>query len=239
MPGADAVGSGRRYDWGHVEEEERICWIINLERKTLKLEALEYKKYSSFTFIDPLKNIFGFASFPPSHRKKDGKDMQLSLDRAKEAESRPRETTTSPLNQSTHLNSEFYKNYLESRNRSKDSKRDSFNSNYANLSVDLGEPTRPGFTRPITSRQGSNNYTSKQEPNSSFESRPNTIHNISQYARNSYNNNPKMTRSTYDPPKQEPTEPQTDRRERTSGNSSPVVTTHEKFYKRVKDILKK
>ena len=37
-----------------------MCWMINLERKSLKLETMEYKKYSSFTFLDPLKHLFGF-----------------------------------------------------------------------------------------------------------------------------------------------------------------------------------
>lgn len=76
MHGADAdASSGGRYELWDSEEEDRICWIINLERKTLKLEVLEYKKYSSFTFIDPLKNIFGFASFNPTQQapKKEGK----------------------------------------------------------------------------------------------------------------------------------------------------------------------
>jgi hypothetical protein len=188
--------------------------------------VLEYKKYSSFTFIDPLKNIFGFASFPASRdTPREGKEIQVSIERARDVEGRP---GSSPLSQSTQLNSEFYKNYLESRNRSKESKRGSFSSNYNNLSVEVGEG-RPGFTRPITSRQ--NNYTSRQEPNASFELRPNA-HNTSQYARNGIG---KMNRSTYDPPsKEEGTE-----RGRTSGNSSPVVSNHEKFYKRVKDILRK
>lgn len=41
---------------------------------------LEYKKYSSFTFIDPLKNIFGFASFPVNKEApKEGKEIQVSI----------------------------------------------------------------------------------------------------------------------------------------------------------------
>lgn len=51
-----------------------MCWVINLERKTIKLEFLDYKKYSSFTFLDPAKNIFGFTllrpkSYPTSPHK--------------------------------------------------------------------------------------------------------------------------------------------------------------------------
>lgn len=42
-----------------AEEEDKMCWVINIERKGLKLEYLDYKKYSSFTFLDPLKNLFG------------------------------------------------------------------------------------------------------------------------------------------------------------------------------------
>lgn len=68
----------------HVEEDDKICWIINLERKSLKLELLEYKKYSSFTFIDPLKNIFGFVITDPRDNKKEGKDLQLLVERAKD-----------------------------------------------------------------------------------------------------------------------------------------------------------
>jgi hypothetical protein len=100
MHRADADRRGRRYARPHADEQDRICWIINLERKTLKLEALEYKKYSSFTFIDPLKNIFGFASFDPT--KKDPKDFQASVERARDVDGR---AVTSPLAQSTQLNS--------------------------------------------------------------------------------------------------------------------------------------
>lgn len=68
----------------HLEEDDKICWIINLERKSLKLELLEYKKYSSFTFIDPLKNIFGFVINEARDSKKEGKDLQLLVERAKD-----------------------------------------------------------------------------------------------------------------------------------------------------------
>ena len=42
-----------------------MCWLVNLERKSLKIETMEYKKYSSFTFIDPMKHLFGFTINPP------------------------------------------------------------------------------------------------------------------------------------------------------------------------------
>jgi hypothetical protein len=57
-----------------------------------------------------------------------------------------------------------------------------------------------GYTRPITTRQNVTTYTSKREEvNTSYEApKPNTIQNISQYARNG-NNNAKMNKSTYEP----------------------------------------
>ena len=76
--------SRRGYTHHNLEEDDKICWIINLERKSLKLELLEYKKYSSFTFIDPLKNIFGFIIAEARDTKKEGKDLQLLVERAKD-----------------------------------------------------------------------------------------------------------------------------------------------------------
>ena len=57
----DEAGSLREYDLSDLDEESKMCWVINLEKKVLKIETLDYKKYSSFTFIDPYKNIFGFS----------------------------------------------------------------------------------------------------------------------------------------------------------------------------------
>lgn len=48
-----------------LEEQDKICWVINLERKVIKLEFLDYKKYSSFTFVDPAKHLFGFTVLQP------------------------------------------------------------------------------------------------------------------------------------------------------------------------------
>lgn len=42
------------------EEPDKFCWTINLDRKVLQIEFFDYKKYSSFTFLDPNRNIFGF-----------------------------------------------------------------------------------------------------------------------------------------------------------------------------------
>ena len=36
-----------------------FCWGINLKNKKLILEDYEYKKYSPFTFLDPLYTVFG------------------------------------------------------------------------------------------------------------------------------------------------------------------------------------
>jgi hypothetical protein len=42
-----------------------MCWFINLERKNCRIEFLDYKQYSSFTFIDPVTHVFGF-TIPPN-----------------------------------------------------------------------------------------------------------------------------------------------------------------------------
>lgn len=36
-----------------------MCWTINLDKKNLAIECFDFKKYSSFTFLDPMRNIFG------------------------------------------------------------------------------------------------------------------------------------------------------------------------------------
>jgi hypothetical protein len=41
-------------------EDGMFCWAINLDKKHLDLEFFEFKKYSSFTFLDPQRTIFGF-----------------------------------------------------------------------------------------------------------------------------------------------------------------------------------
>ena len=42
-----------------------FCWAINLDKKNIDLEYFEFKKYSSFTFLDPQRTIFGFTIFDP------------------------------------------------------------------------------------------------------------------------------------------------------------------------------
>lgn len=42
-----------------------FCWAINLDKKHLDLELFEFKKYSSFTFLDPQRTIFGFTVISP------------------------------------------------------------------------------------------------------------------------------------------------------------------------------
>lgn len=41
-------------------EDGMFCWAINLDKKNIDLEIYEFKKYSSFTFLDPQRTIFGF-----------------------------------------------------------------------------------------------------------------------------------------------------------------------------------
>jgi len=50
-----------------------------LERKTLKLELLEYKRYSSFTFVDPAKNIFGITILNLNKKKEEKADKSPSI----------------------------------------------------------------------------------------------------------------------------------------------------------------
>lgn len=47
----------------HVGEDRMFCWAINLDKKNADLEFFEFKKYSSFTFLDPQRTIFGFTLF--------------------------------------------------------------------------------------------------------------------------------------------------------------------------------
>lgn len=37
-----------------------FCWAINLDKKKIDMEFFQFKKYSSFTFLDPQRTIFGF-----------------------------------------------------------------------------------------------------------------------------------------------------------------------------------
>jgi len=62
MPRTNEDTNRIRYTISYADEPYMMCWVINLERKILKLETMEYKKYSSFTFLDPYKNIFGFTT---------------------------------------------------------------------------------------------------------------------------------------------------------------------------------
>ena len=40
-------------------KEMVFCWAINLNNKKLVVEDYEFKKYSPFTFLDPLNTVFG------------------------------------------------------------------------------------------------------------------------------------------------------------------------------------
>ncbi len=44
-----------------------FCWAINLDKKHLDLDFFEFKKYSSFTFLDPQRTVFGFTVLDPLH----------------------------------------------------------------------------------------------------------------------------------------------------------------------------
>lgn len=43
-----------------VGEDKMFCWAINFDKKNVDLEFFEFKKYSSFTFLDPQRTLFGF-----------------------------------------------------------------------------------------------------------------------------------------------------------------------------------
>lgn len=78
---------------------------------------MEYKKYSSFTFIDPNKNIFGF--FVKSNNVKEKIQMK-----------------SSGMKMEVKGNHQFYRNYVQAQNKSYQSKRGSFQGNYINLNSD-------------------------------------------------------------------------------------------------------
>lgn len=109
-----------------------MCWVINLERKILKVETMEYKKYSSFTFLDPHKNIFGFTiskrTTSKSPQKPDISNMRLS--RGSETQSPHHQ----PYMRANQVNSDFYNKYVDAKRKTSQSKRNSFQANYINLS---------------------------------------------------------------------------------------------------------
>ena len=116
----------------------KMCWVINLERKILKLETMDYKKYSSFTFIDPYKNIFGFTVRPrlldPLTPRTPG------VRESQQYESPIYRPVPSPQvnqvhHQSNQVNNDFYRGYVDARKKTGESKRGSMQGNYINLST--------------------------------------------------------------------------------------------------------
>lgn len=92
-----------------------MCWVINLERKILKMEIMDYKKYSSFTFIDPYKNIFGFTCKPTPETEK---IVQNPVTPKREyAIQQGRSQESSQYQQASQVNSEFYKTYIDARKK--------------------------------------------------------------------------------------------------------------------------
>jgi hypothetical protein len=85
-----------------------MCWVVNLERKNLKLEFLDYKKYSSFTFIDPSKHLFGF-TIPNPHRP-----QKQRVEKEQETESAQEHSLEKRFKRSVDL----YKQAAEEREKS-------------------------------------------------------------------------------------------------------------------------
>ena len=85
-----------------------MCWLINLEKKNLKLEFMDYKKYSSFTFIDPTKNIFGFTLLKKYHTKTEKRE--------------PKKTTPSTriFEKDFKRSVDHYQHKIEDKDKSKD-----------------------------------------------------------------------------------------------------------------------
>ena len=48
-----------RYAFTNSDESSAFCWAVSLDRKQCELEFYPFKKYSSFTFLDPQRCLFG------------------------------------------------------------------------------------------------------------------------------------------------------------------------------------
>ena len=248
VPAADEAGAPQRYAPPHAGETAAFCWAINLDRKHPELELFPFKKYSSFTFLDPLRCLFG-VTLPESLGQR-AESLAESQPRSHTsfAESTPRRESQSktPLRQSALEMSHPTPTRDEELVTSARTKTESVWSN----SPKIGLNTLPGKrysiadrqqtsqqSRPTTSREHGHESALGGGVRESWKRAGSSIQAVSQYARSSYGQKPRPehTRQSQSSQMEQPVI----RGRKPDGSVERTSSHHDNFYKRVQEILRK
>ena len=239
-------------------ESSAFCWAVSLDRKQCELELYPFKKYSSFTFLDPQRCLFGI-TIGSDHAQHS--DPQLSVPKTSEKHSLTHSLMfETPAKQNNRINSASKREASEERDeaferlkkirqmreakekeREADSqflrtervKTESLWSASPKMALNSTSGKRHAISGVVTSREKDQSRSNSRENNFSGHFRKpvaHTIQSISQYARSSYGHKPSIDRARQSMSFQMEHSGKKEEREKSGEHS---FNHHENFYKRV------